>query len=176
MISALVIPGTFALLVLFLREQWIRRLRYLALTDYEAYRETAHWKAVRQKALRRAGYRCQLCGGRDTRWRKIFGLFWVRKRGPAPIILVVHHNTYANVGREKPEDLVVLDQPHHGLVHDLILRRYPGSFVPRKRALGGDRERQLVAVPSENVPLGHNGQATRRGDRLVDLEDRDPGA
>jgi len=71
-------------------------------TDYQAYLKTEHWKQTTESAKRRAGYKCALCGkGKDSvKW------------------LATHHNTYDNRGRELPEDLVVLCNECHDMVHN----------------------------------------------------------
>ena len=48
--------------------------------EYKEYLNSDHWKAIRLKALDRAGYRCQLCSSKQH--------------------LNVHHNTYINKGYE----------------------------------------------------------------------------
>ena len=57
--------------------------------SYAEYLASAEWKIKRAAALERAGHRCQLCAyqGRN---------------------IEVHHNSYDNVGDERPEDLIVL--------------------------------------------------------------------
>lgn len=65
---------------------------------YRDYLQTPEWQATRGSALRRAGYRCQLCNGRD---------------GP----LDVHHRTYARRGNEAAEDVIVLCRTCHALFH-----------------------------------------------------------
>lgn len=56
--------------------------------QYLTYINSAAWRARRQRALRRAGHRCQVCGeGRR---------------------LQVHHVRYDNLGNEPDEDLTVL--------------------------------------------------------------------
>ena len=65
---------------------------------YKEYLKTDHWKEVRNKALYRAKYKCQLCSSKEN--------------------LNVHHNTYENRGQEKDQDLVVLCQKCHGKFHD----------------------------------------------------------
>jgi 5-methylcytosine-specific restriction endonuclease McrA len=64
---------------------------------YSAYLETDHWQAVRARALRRAGRRCQICGARGR--------------------LDVHHNTYVRRGRELNSDVVALCRDCHDLYH-----------------------------------------------------------
>ena len=60
---------------------------------YQQYLQTPEWFARRTAALRRAGYRCQLCN-RTGR-------------------LEVHHRTYERRGNESPEDLIVLCDECH---------------------------------------------------------------
>lgn len=55
--------------------------------EYIAYLASPAWKAERQRALRRASYRCERCGARATE---------------------VNHKTYARLGRELPKDLEAL--------------------------------------------------------------------
>lgn len=64
---------------------------------YKNYLKSDQWKLCRKAALIRAGYRCQVCGARHG--------------------LHVHHNDYARVGREEPEDLVVLCEVCHSWFH-----------------------------------------------------------
>ena len=68
---------------------------------FEEYRLTREWQTKRTQALARAGYRCQVCGCRDTR-------------------LDVHHNTYDHYGDESIYDLVVLCERCHGLFHERL--------------------------------------------------------
>lgn len=72
------------------------RQQLRALT-YEEYLRTEHWKRTRRKALLRAGYQCQKCG--------------------ATSYLEVHHVTYARLGAERPDDLIVLCRACHDYVH-----------------------------------------------------------
>ena len=66
--------------------------------NYTDYLRTDAWRRRRDRAIKRAGGRCQVCG---------------RTSG-----LQVHHNTYDNLGREKAIDLVVLCGTCHKLYHD----------------------------------------------------------
>lgn len=65
--------------------------------NYREYLKTEHWKETREKALKRAGYKCQVCGYDKN--------------------LQVHHNTYKNIGHEDPTDLVVLCWKCHKTFH-----------------------------------------------------------
>ena len=64
------------------------------------YQQVMHsdaWRRRRQRALKRAGYRCQKCGDRRR--------------------LEVHHLTYARLGRERAADLIVLCHTCHAAEH-----------------------------------------------------------
>lgn len=65
---------------------------------YDEYLKTAFWQTVRSNSLKRADYKCQLCGRRD-------------------LPLHVHHNDYRRRGFERAEDLFVLCEIHHKDFH-----------------------------------------------------------
>nr|BDD44986.1 hypothetical protein 7 [Spirochaetaceae bacterium] len=65
--------------------------------EYQEYLESDKWKARRERALERAGQKCQVCASIEK--------------------LEVHHNSYENLGNEKDEDLVVLCGRCHRLHH-----------------------------------------------------------
>ena len=67
---------------------------------YGLYLQSPAWRARAAAALRRAGYRCMICNA--DRW-------FTR--------LEVHHRTYERLGRESPEDLIVLCRHCHKLFH-----------------------------------------------------------
>lgn len=64
---------------------------------YDEYLLSDYWLSVRGEALKRAGYRCVLCGETER--------------------LHVHHNCYDNLGAEDVFDLTVLCDRHHELYH-----------------------------------------------------------
>jgi 5-methylcytosine-specific restriction endonuclease McrA len=64
--------------------------------QYLGYMRSQEWRNRRQRALARAGYRCQVCGGKSG--------------------LQVHHVSYANLGHEQDEDLTVLCSDCHVVV------------------------------------------------------------
>lgn len=64
---------------------------------YRTYLGTVQWEAQRDLALQRDDYRCQNCASSER--------------------LVVHHRTYAHLGDEWPEDLVVLCWSCHEWEH-----------------------------------------------------------
>lgn len=81
--------------------QEVQRLRKMAYSDYLL---TEHWQEIRQRALKNASYRCQLCNDDGQ--------------------LDVHHRTYERRGCERLEDLTVLCRNCHGKHHDKIPREF----------------------------------------------------
>jgi 5-methylcytosine-specific restriction endonuclease McrA len=79
------------------REARQRRYAELVTMPYRQYLLTPEWQATRQDALKRAGYRCQLCARRSG--------------------LQVHHRTYVRRGRETRNDVIVLCGGCHGAFH-----------------------------------------------------------
>lgn len=84
------------------RERWIARRR----AAYEAHLRSDYWRSLRERALQRAGHRCE----------------WVMERGPrtglrcaATSHLEVHHLHYQTFGRERLEDVRVLCPAHHAI-------------------------------------------------------------
>lgn len=73
-------------------------LIFMKNKDYNNYLKTKYWKQKRQKVLKAAKYKCQLCSNKEK--------------------LHVHHNTYENIGSEKKEDLIVLCEKCHKKFHD----------------------------------------------------------
>jgi 5-methylcytosine-specific restriction endonuclease McrA len=59
--------------------------------QYTKYLESLQWKVQREKALRRAGFKCERCGMEFKH-----------------MMLHVHHKNYERLGKELPEDLEVL--------------------------------------------------------------------
>lgn len=64
---------------------------------YSEYLLTSHWRAIRQKALCLAKFKCHLCNNKNC--------------------LQVHHKTYINIGHESMEDIVVLCESCHNRFH-----------------------------------------------------------
>lgn len=73
------------------------RLTELRSMPYPEYLLTPEWQIKRQKALRFASFRCQVCNGAED--------------------LNVHHRTYERLGRERLADLTVLCQDCHAIFH-----------------------------------------------------------
>lgn len=80
------------------REELDRNLRSLKGMPYRQYLQTEHWQNVRNSALKRARFKCQVCCSEQR--------------------LQVHHRTYARRGEELPEDLTVLCSKCHGVFHE----------------------------------------------------------
>lgn len=79
------------------------RMRELAAMPYREYLRSPEWQDVRQRHLKAAQYRCQLCN----------------KGG----LLDVHHRSYANRGKEyfnwwRDKNLIVLCRSCHARFHD----------------------------------------------------------
>ena len=69
-----------------------------------AYLRTNHWQHRRLMALRRAGWRCQVCNEEASKGKP----------------LDVHHRTYERRGAEKAEDVIVLCRRCHELFHTTV--------------------------------------------------------
>ena len=74
---------------------------------YEEYLKSKHWFKTRVEIFRRDNHHCQMCNKalelRDAN---------------------VHHKTYDNVGKEHPEDLILLCPDCHKKVHQISKRKY----------------------------------------------------
>ena len=71
----------------------------MVLVTYDEYLTTTSWMCRAMQAKDRANWHCQTPG--------------CLSEGP----LEVHHLTYARVGRERPDDLVVLCEDCHAAAH-----------------------------------------------------------
>jgi 5-methylcytosine-specific restriction endonuclease McrA len=106
-----------------------RRLAHSA--RYKAHIASPEWRRIREAALARAGYRCAFCG-----------------RGKAPgRPLQVHHNTYANLGHERPEDLTVLCAGKGGCHAAADKQRRAGAGQTRKPTRHRRRRRRRMSKP-----------------------------
>ena len=65
--------------------------------DYQQYLQSEVWRTRSEEAKKRAGYRCQICNRKGS--------------------LNTHHRTYARLGSERDEDLIVLCATCHKLFH-----------------------------------------------------------
>jgi len=75
------------------------RINELREMLYKEYLETGEWQNARKRALKAAGYKCQLCGAENTE-------------------LDVHHNNYDRLGLERPDDIIVLCKACHAKQHN----------------------------------------------------------
>lgn len=80
----------------------IERMEYLKGLPYSDYLQTSHWKILRFRALKSAGFRCSLCNSDG--------------------LLDVHHRTYERLGNEKLKDLVALCRTCHSRFHDKLTK------------------------------------------------------
>jgi 5-methylcytosine-specific restriction endonuclease McrA len=82
------------------QERQAQEAELQALRDmpYIEYLKTDHWAGVRKDAMKRAGFRCQLCNANG-------------------VTLDTHHRTYENLGREQRGDVIVLCRPCHAKHH-----------------------------------------------------------
>ena len=81
------------------QREYEQRLYQLKHIPYHQYLQTPEWKARRQKHLKSAGYRCQVCNSSNQP-------------------LDVHHRTYERRGQEYFTDLTVLCRECHGTFHE----------------------------------------------------------
>jgi len=65
--------------------------------EHRRYMRSKQWRARRDTAIMRAGYRCCVCGRVHMDTRK----------------LQVHHKTYDRLGKERAEDLMVMCRRCH---------------------------------------------------------------
>ncbi|MBF0307556.1 MAG: HNH endonuclease [Alphaproteobacteria bacterium] len=81
---------------------------------YARYIRSASWRNSpgRLEELRRSGHSCRLCG-----------------RGRPEAVITVHHRTYRNFGRERPEDLTTLCEECHREVTNILRRRRHEKLV-----------------------------------------------
>jgi 5-methylcytosine-specific restriction endonuclease McrA len=70
--------------------------------NYDDYLKTKHWKRIKYKTMKRADYKCQVCGTRKYS-------------------LEVHHNNYDNnLFWEKKSDLICVCAKCHRTIHYYI--------------------------------------------------------
>jgi hypothetical protein len=89
---------------------WIEALRRREI-PYDEYLRSDWWQEIRLHALDQAGWRCEY-----HEWRR------TGRRCGATEQLDVHHLTYARIGDEDLDELIVLCRRHHGYVHGKRLR------------------------------------------------------
>ena len=107
-----------------LRTDEIDRLRSLPYREYLCS-DWWHWK--RERAIKRAGGRCELCGNTGR--------------------LEVHHTTYDNLGREKNHDLVALcHHCHRHITANGLARLSRHDLLGRRREIRHSPEFQRATV------------------------------
>jgi hypothetical protein len=99
--------------------------------SYAEYLLSGHWQTKREAALWRAQNRCQspLC-------RYDYVRAWTdeeisEKLARGEYRLDVHHLTYERLGRESPDDLLVLCRDCHELIHGIKLIAVDGSWLAK---------------------------------------------
>ncbi len=75
-----------------------QRIDDLHTMPYRDYLQTSEWQDTRKRAMKRAGFRCQICNAYGVR-------------------LNVHHRTYERRGYEDNQDLIVLCEGCHEIFH-----------------------------------------------------------
>lgn len=80
-------------------EAYKKQQERLKTMPYQEYLKTDHWQEIRKTMLKRASYKCSVCGMSKP--------------------LHVHHNTYDRRGCEKTSDLVVLCHDCHEVYHEV---------------------------------------------------------
>lgn len=76
----------------------------LKKVNYKKYLASPEWDKRRKQAYKDANYACQKCGAKN-------------------VTLEAHHLTYANLGNETPEDLLVVCRNcHQGLEFEKIIK------------------------------------------------------
>lgn len=75
------------------------KYRFAGYASYQEYLQSPHWLKIRQQALEHYDNACAL-DKRHTKW------------------LNVHHNNYANLGKETMNDVIVLCRDCHAKFHD----------------------------------------------------------
>ena len=79
-----------------LYKKYMSKIRSL---DYQEYLQTEHWQHFKLEAIRHAGHKCQICNKDDCN-------------------LNVHHNNYDNRGRETFNDVIVVCDDCHNMIHN----------------------------------------------------------
>jgi Zn finger protein HypA/HybF involved in hydrogenase expression len=75
-----------------------QRFHELATMPYYEYLQTPEWAERRRRAMKRAGFRCQVCNAYGVQ-------------------LNVHHRTYEHRGDERDKDLITLCRTCHEIFH-----------------------------------------------------------
>jgi hypothetical protein len=89
-----------------LRRLFFLRRKPMTQEKYQTYLTSLHWKQFRKFIFRTRGSSCEECGVSNM-WAK---MFYGQSNN-------VHHLSYANLGREHPEDVMVLCRRDHERRH-----------------------------------------------------------
>lgn len=82
------------------REAALQQRQYeLRTMPYYKYLQTPEWQERRKRAMKKAGFRCQVCNAYGVR-------------------LNTHHRTYERRGNERDTDLITLCEACHQIFHD----------------------------------------------------------
>jgi 5-methylcytosine-specific restriction endonuclease McrA len=103
--------------------------------SYAVYLESAHWKALRTRALKKAGGKCELCGH--------------------PHLLEVHHLMYRRLYDVTLDDLMTLCAACHSRAHSWITW---GEIVNGETS----EERRHVLIVRFNGEMNHRREIRRR--------------
>jgi hypothetical protein len=114
--------------------------------DYATYIQSAEWRIVADRALARAGHKCQVCSS-------------IRQ-------LNVHHNTYERVGCELDTDLCVLCRPCHELFHA------PVNGKPTRMPGKGHKQKQPQPKPRGRNKRVNGGKSNKHRKRLAKQESK----
>lgn len=118
------------------------KLSVLPASAYEAYMRSEEWALKRAQVFSSRKARCQVCLGRDD--------------------LHVHHITYARLGDERMDDLVILCAEHHEAVHDLCdsTRGMGLKDATAKIIADGERARRQLHEATRGKNTGRGRQAS----------------
>lgn len=97
---------------------------------YEKHLKSSHWNHLRQKALKRDGRKCSLCGATKN--------------------LIVHHLTYKNLGDEYLHELQVLCKKCHQTTHE---REYGWKERKKRRGELQDMPSNITRITRRPRPL-----------------------
>ena len=126
--------------------------------DYSKYIESSIWRDRSRAAMHRAHYRCNLCGATGKK-------------------LNTHHNTYDNLGNEKPEDLTVLcvdcHTAHHGKLPVPPVPLVDGQLPPWHQLSDDERNaeaKRLAAAVENKLGVDRLAENKRGNHELLDLK------
>lgn len=137
------------------REQTARQTSRKWEGTYEEYLQSPHWRKTRDRALSRAGWKCNRC--------------------PTQRALQVHHKTYERLGCELPEDLEVLCATCHEGHHIDEQNQVRGIYARVVSAALGEEHftcmadlLEAVKVKCARNKIPYDGPKIWRAIKLVD--------